>query len=104
MTLLAELAAVSRRVSETASRNTKIAQLVACLRTLAPDEIGTAIEFLSGETRQGKLGVSYAALRAGEWADPPPEPSLSIEDVDSAFAGLAAASGKGSAGVRAGRL
>ncbi len=104
MTLLAELAAVSRRVSETASRNAKIAGLAACLRGLAPDEIPIAIAFLSGETRQGKLGVSYAALRAGEWAAPPPEASLSVDDVDAAFAGLAAASGKGSAGLRAERL
>jgi DNA ligase-1 len=104
VTLLAELAAVSRRVSETASRNAKIAALAACLRGLAPDEIPIAIAFLSGETRQGKLGVSYAALRAGEWAAPPPEASFSVEDVDAAFAGLAAAGGKGSAGLRAERL
>jgi DNA ligase-1 len=104
VTLLAELAAVSRRVSETASRNAKIAALAACLRGLAPDEIPIAIAFLSGETRQGKLGVSYAALRAGEWAAPPPEASLSVGDVDAAFAGLAAAGGKGSAGLRAERL
>ena len=104
MTLFAELAAVSRRVSETASRNAKIAGLAACLCRLAPHEIPIAIAFLSGETRQGKLGVSYAALRAGEWAAPPPEASLSVDDVDAAFAGLAAASGKGSAGFRAERL
>ena len=104
MTLLAELAAVSRRVSESASRNAKIAALAACLRTLSPDEVPVAIAFLSGETRQGKLGVAYAALRAGDWDPPPSQPSLSVAEVDDAFDGLAAASGKGSAGLRAQRL
>src|SRR5262245_7070566 len=90
MTLLAELAAVSRRVSETASRRAKIAELAACLRGLAPDEVPIAIAFLSGETRQGRLGVAYAALRAGDWGAPPSGPSLHVEEVDAAFAGLAA--------------
>ena len=66
MTLLADVAAASRRVSETSSRLAKIQALSGCLRALAPDEIPVAIAFLSGETRQGKLGVSYAALRAAE--------------------------------------
>lgn len=104
MALLADLAAASRRVSETASRNAKIAELAACLRGLAPDEIPIAISFLTGETRQGKLGVAYAALRDGNWGASPPGPSLSVQEVDTAFAGLAATSGKGSAGGRAERL
>ena len=104
MTLLAELAAVSRRVAETASRNAKIAELAACLRALAPGEIPVAISFLSGETRQGKLGVSHATLRAGDWTDAPQEPSLSVKDVDSAFTDLAGTRGRGSAALRAERL
>ena len=104
MTLLAQLAAASGRVSETASRRAKIAELAACLRGLAPDEIPIAIAFLSGETRQGKLGVAYAALRAGNWSAPPSCPSLTVEEADAAFAGLAAASGKGSAALRMQRL
>src|SRR5262245_56221868 len=101
MTLLAGLSAVSRRVSETPSRNAKIAELAACLRALEPDEIATAIAFLTGETRQGRLGIAYAALAAGDWNDPPSAPLLSVADVDAVFTRLAAASGKGSTGVRA---
>src|ERR1700755_1796704 len=104
MTLLAEIAAVSRRVSGTASRPAKIAELAACLRALAPDEIPIAIAFLSGETRQGKIGVAYAALRDGNWGAPPAPPSVSVDEVDDAFAGLAGARGKGSASARAERL
>ena len=104
MTLLARLAAVSRRVAETASRNAKIAELAACLRGLAPDEIPIAIAFLSAETRQGRLGVAYAALHAGEWGAPPSAPSLSLAEVDTAFASLAATGGKGSAALRSERL
>ena len=62
MTLLADLAAVSRRVADTPSRLEKIRELAGYLRGLAADEIPIAIAFLSGETRRGKLGVAYAAL------------------------------------------
>ena len=66
MTLLAETAAVSRKVAETSSRLEEVRELSVHLRRLAPVEIPIAIAFLSAETRQGKLGVSYAALRAAE--------------------------------------
>ena len=67
MTLLAQLALVSRNVAATSSRLAKIRELSGLLRTLEPDEIPIAIAFLSGETRQGKLGIAYAALRDAEW-------------------------------------
>ena len=56
---------MSRRVSGTASRLAKIRELAGCLRRLAPDEIPIAIAFLTGETRQGKLGLAYAELHYG---------------------------------------
>ena len=104
MTLLADLVAVSGRVSGTASRRAKIAELAACLRGLAPDEIPLGIAFLSGDTRQGKLGVSYASLRARDWGASAHHPTLSMMEVDAAFADLAAASGKGSTAARVERL
>ena len=103
MTLLAELAAVSRRVSDTSSRRAKIQELAGCLRGLAPDEVPIAIAFLSGETRQGRLGVSYSALR-GAGNTPAPQPSLTLGEVDAAFAELAATAGKGATAFRAERL
>jgi DNA ligase-1 len=104
MTLLADLAAVSRRVSETASRLAKIRELAGCLRGLTPDEIPIATAFLTGETRQGKLGLSYAELHYGASGTPAPQHSLTLNEVDAAFAELAATSGKGASAVRAGRL
>jgi len=104
MTLLAEVAAVSRRVSETTSRLAKMRELSACLRSAAPDEIPIAIAFLSGETRQGKLGVSYAALQAGQQTGTAARPSLTLQEVDAAFAALSTTSGKGAAARRAGQI
>ena len=104
MTLLADVAAVSRRVAETPSRLAKIRELAECLRRLAPDEVPIGIAFLSGETRQGRLGVAYSALRAAADSPAQPQSSLTLADVDAAFAGLLAARGKGAAAARAGQL
>ena len=104
MTLLADAAAVSRRVSETSSRLQKIRELSEHLRELAPDEIPIALAFLSGETRQGKLGISYATLRSTEGGGPALQPTLTLQDVDACLTALAATAGKGSATARAQRL
>ena len=104
MALLADLAQVSRDVAATSSRLAKIRALSAFLRKLDADEIPIAIAFLSGETRQGKLGIAYAALRDAEHGAPPATAALALKDVDAEFAGFAATSGKGSAASRARRL
>lgn len=102
--MLAETAAVSRRVSETSSRLQKVRELAQHLRRLAPDEIPIAIAFLSGETRQGKLGVAFAALRSAADSPAAPQPTLTLQDTDAVLAALAAVAGKGSAATRAQRL
>src|SRR5262245_44067726 len=104
MTLLADLAAVSRKVAETASRLAKIRALAEFLRRLLPDEIPIAISCLSGETRQGKLGLAYASLRHCMSAEAPSQPSLTLKEVDAAFAELAATRGQGASAIRAERL
>jgi DNA ligase-1 len=104
MTLLADVAAVSRRVAETSSRLAKVRELADCLRRLAPDEVRIGIAFLSGETRQGRLGIAYAALRPAAAGPPQAQPSLTLQETDVAFAAIAAAGGKGAAGLRARRL
>ena len=104
MALLAQLALASRNVAATSSRLAKIRELSGLLRTLEPDEIPIAIAFLSGETRQGKLGIAYAALRDAPWDVAPAAPSLTLTDVDAEFAGFTATSGKGAAAARARRL
>jgi len=104
MASLTDLVLTSRRVAETPSRLAKIRALSGFLRTLAPDEIPIAIAFLSGDTRQGKLGVAYAALRDAEYRHAPSLPALTLHEVDEAFAELAATGGKGAARTRVQRL
>jgi DNA ligase 1 len=84
VTLLTELVEVSNGVAATSSRLAKTALIAAFLRRVEPDEVETAIAFLSGETRQGKLTVGYAALQKAA-AQGSQQHSLSILDVDAAF-------------------
>ncbi len=105
MTLLANLVDVSQRISQTASRLGKVAELAACLRALEPGEIEVAVRYLSGELPQGRLGVGYATLQtAAHLAEPAAASSLSILEVDRRLAVLAAETGAGSAARRTQRL
>ena len=102
MTLLATLVELSRGVAQTSSRLGKIDVLAACLRALSPDEIAIAVPFLCGETRQGRLGIGYAALqeaRTGAAA----QPKLTLAETDCMLAHVAAVGGKGAVAER-GRL
>lgn len=73
-----------------------MAAIAGCLRRAAPDAV--AVSYLSGELRQRRTGVGWAALR--ELPDPARTPSLEVRDVDAAFVLVERASGTGSAGVR----
>ena len=94
---LATLVAASATVAGTRSRTAKVAELARLLRLAAADgerEVLLATAFLSGRVPQGRLGVGYRTV-----ADLPPPaeaPSLTLSDVDAAFAALATASGAGS--------
>jgi DNA ligase-1 len=95
LVLFSDLAAATERVRATRSRTAKVAALADCLARLDPEEVESGVAFLSGEPRQTRLGVGYAALRDLE-VPPAPEPGLTVSDVDGAFASMAAASGPGS--------
>src|SRR6476469_8831321 len=84
--LLANVVETSRRIGATSKRLEKVALLAELLHTSSPDEIEIAVSFLSGGTRQGNIGIGYAALQAAAIA-PAANPSLSLLDVDRAFAG-----------------
>jgi DNA ligase-1 len=103
MTRLAELVTASRRVGATASRLAKVAELASLLRRLQPEEIEIAVAYLSGETRQGKLGIGYATLAEAR-SGGARSASLELSAVDDALDALAKTKGKGSAGERARRL
>ncbi len=95
---LSEVVATSDAVRATSARLGKVERLAELLARLAPGEAGPAVAMLSGEPRQGPVGVGWAALR-----DLPPaagEPSLSLSEVDAALDALAAAGGPGSQAAR----
>ena len=100
--LLAELVSVSEQVAATPARVAKIAALAALLRRLAPDEVEAAVGFLTGEPRQGRIGVGWATLQhaRGEAAT---VPVLTIADLDAAIGAIQATTGPGSVEAR-GRL
>lgn len=103
MTLLARLTETSARVAATSSRLEKIREIAACLREVEPRELPIAIAYLSGETCQGRLGVSFASLE-GAGAPAAAMPTLGLTDVDQAFARIEAIKGKGAAQQRADAL
>jgi DNA ligase 1 len=102
-TLLADLVAASGRVAQTSGRLAKRDAIANCLRGAQGDEVEIAVAYLSGETRQGRIGIGYAALAAlrGSHAT---QPVLTLRDVDAAFEGIASTAGKGSAAGRSARL
>ncbi|MEO5678345.1 MAG: ATP-dependent DNA ligase [Acidimicrobiales bacterium] len=101
--LLAEVVATSAAVAATASRSAKVAALAQLLRRLDPDEAEVVVAALTGQARQGRIGVGWSTVAA---LDVPPAPvaSLSVGDLDRALTTLAAVAGPGSQAVRAGHL
>jgi DNA ligase-1 len=103
VTLLAEVVRASAAVAATSSRLAKIRVIADCLRALAPEEVESALAWLSGDLRQGKLALGYATLRSA-MGNPAACAALTITEVDEAFQGLKALKGKGSAATREQRL
>jgi DNA ligase-1 len=100
MTLLAKVVDTSRRVSATSARLAKVRELAACLRSFAPDEIDAGVHYLSGDTRQGRFGIGYTALRAASAGTAAAEATLSIADVDRRLGEIAAIRGSGATAKR----
>jgi DNA ligase 1 len=100
--LLAEIAATSTDVAATSSRLAKVARLTECLLGASPEEVACAVSYLSGELRQGTVGVGWAALK--ERPEPAVEPSLGVLEVDEAMTRLKEISGAGSQAARRGAL
>src|SRR5260370_16910963 len=99
--LLGELLAASERVAGTRSRLAKIDALAECLRRLDPPEIALGVAYLSGDTRQGRIGIGYATLKEALAATPAGSPRLTLAQIDEALARLARIKGEGSAAERA---
>lgn len=98
--LLAEVVAISEAVGATPGRGAKIAALAELLARLEPEEVEPAVGFLSGEPRQGRIGLGWAAL-AGAAPLPASEPSLTVVDLDAILEEVQGTTGPGSTEVRA---
>ncbi len=93
--LFAKIVETSQRVTATPKRLEKIEMLAALLTQLDPQEVEAVVSFLSGSTRQGRIGIGYATLR--DAAAPEAEsPSLEILEVDRLLGSLTAVQGRGS--------
>src|SRR5439155_21335815 len=97
--LFAAAVETSRCVADTPRRLEKSQLLATLLRQLHLDEAEIVVAFLSGYTRQGRIGVGYAALRdaaAALTTQPAETASLEIGEVDRILSQLLAVEGPGS--------
>ncbi|HEX4498497.1 MAG TPA: ATP-dependent DNA ligase, partial [Thermoanaerobaculia bacterium] len=101
---LADLVATSRNVAETRPRSQKIAALADLLRRLGAEEIDIAVAFLSGDLRQGRIGLGGAAVRNARPDSAAAEGLLTLIEVDAAFARIGGTTGSGSASERSRQL
>ncbi|MGD9989942.1 ATP-dependent DNA ligase [Pseudonocardia sp.] len=95
--LLAEVVATSAAVAATRSRKEKAAAIAMLLRAAhAAGVVEPTASWLSGETRQGRIGTGWRTLQAAA-TDAADAPSLTIAEVDATFTELAGTAGAGSA-------
>ena len=97
MSRFADLVATSSAVAATRSRSEKVARLAEHLAATAPGDVPCAVAFLTGQPRQGRIGVGWRTLLAAVDDLPPaPEPTLTIGEVDAAIDALRGLGGAGS--------
>ena len=99
--LLGEVVETSAAVAATPARTAKVAALAALLRRAAAETdetVEVAVSFLCGDLRQRRTGIGWATLR--DLPSAAPVSSLSIDEVDAAFATAAEATGTGSTARR----
>ena len=97
---LEELVQVSAAVAGTSGRLDKISKLAALFSRVPPDDLPTAIGFLTGWPRQGRLGVGWATVATARDRQPAAAPTLELGDVDSVFDRLSSVRGKNSGSER----
>ena len=102
MTTLAIVAAASADIAKESARSAKTKRLAELLRSAEPDDVVAVVAWLSGELVQRRIGVGWAALATT--APAAAEASLSVAEVNRAFAEMAEVSGAGSQTTRAEKL
>jgi DNA ligase-1 len=101
---LAAVASASARIAQSGGRLAKRDAIAACLRAASPDEMPIVVAFLSGDVRQGRIGIGYATLSGLRGGPAAANATLSLREVDDTLAAIASTSGKGSAAARTTRL
>ena len=99
--LLHDLVATSAAVAKASSRLVKIVELAALLQRVTLPEVDITVAFLSGEPRQGRIGIGASVIRGVKPLSAASNPELSLIDVDRSFERIATTSGRGSSGDRA---
>lgn len=121
--LLADVVAATEAVAATSSRTAKAEALAGLLKQAGAAEAAVVARLVAGDPRQGRVGVGWATVAqmasepGAERSVPPdaeqdpamtepagPEPGLTVADLDSLLDAVAAASGAGAAGRRAGLI
>jgi DNA ligase-1 len=98
--LLARAVDTSAEIAATRSRKTKIDALAALLTACAPDEIAIVVCLLTGEPRQGRIGVGWATLSTARDQVGAGPPTVTVGDLDAGLDRIAATTGPGSAAAR----
>jgi DNA ligase-1 len=100
--LLDAVVATSGAVASTRSRKAKIEALAALLGECAPDEIATIVNLLTGEPRQGRIGVGWATLSAAREAAGArgERRAVTVAELDAALDRIVVTTGAGSAAAR----
>jgi DNA ligase 1 len=101
MSLLIHLVVTSQRVATSPGRRSKVRELSSFLKALRADEIEIAVNYLSGEIPQGKIGIAYKPLRSAAATESSGEALLSLSEVDRSLAAIADMRGAGSTVRRA---
>jgi DNA ligase-1 len=98
--LVRDLVLTSATVARVSGRLKKTAALAELLRRLQREEVAIAIALLSGELRQGRIGLGPATIRAARPAGSAAASALTLAEVDETFERLAGMAGSGSAAAR----
>lgn len=100
---LAAVVSTATAVAATSSRTDKVAALADLLSDTPPVEAPIVVGLLTGEVRQGRIGVGWAAVRDLS-VEPAVSSTLSVIDVDTCMTQLAQVSGSGSKAQRSNLL
>ena len=92
---LAAVVETSHLVADTTKRLAKIDLLARLLKQLPPEEVEIVVAFLTGRTRQGRVGIGYGMLRDAK-GPPAAEPTLEVAEIDRIFDSITKIQGSGS--------